>query len=139
MHRNHLVEYYPKEETLTPMIEEFLPMDRRHDYCYEKFVEQRIQKLNYPEQFDMEDSLLSQFLLNLFVQLRLQQKRVSNTGSDSGVTSPHVLSTAIPTTPDNFQPRLKPSISRMNPPSELLTPIQQFIKNNPKSKNKELK
>ena len=28
---NHLVEYYPKEETLPPMINEDVPMDRRHD------------------------------------------------------------------------------------------------------------
>ena len=28
-HRNHLVEYYPKEETLPPLIEEHVPMDRR--------------------------------------------------------------------------------------------------------------
>ena len=25
VHRNHLVEYYPKEEILTPMMEEFAP------------------------------------------------------------------------------------------------------------------
>ena len=31
IHRNHLVEYYPKKEILPPMIEEYVPMDRR--YC----------------------------------------------------------------------------------------------------------
>ena len=30
VHRNHLVEYYPKEETLAPMIEKYIPMDQRH-------------------------------------------------------------------------------------------------------------
>ena len=29
VHRNHLVEHYPKGETLPPMIEEYVPMDRR--------------------------------------------------------------------------------------------------------------
>ena len=43
MHRNHLVEYYPKEETLPPMIEEYVPMDRRHDDFFERFKEQRYQ------------------------------------------------------------------------------------------------
>ena len=57
VHRNHLVEYYPKEETLPPMIEEYLPMDRRHDDFYEKLMEKRIQKINNPEQSGMEDSL----------------------------------------------------------------------------------
>ena len=31
VNRNHLVEYYPKVETLPPMIAENVPMDRRHD------------------------------------------------------------------------------------------------------------
>ena len=31
VHRNHVIEYYPKEETLPPMIEEYVPMDRHHD------------------------------------------------------------------------------------------------------------
>ena len=42
VHRNHLVEYYPKEETLPPMREEDVPMNRRHDNFYEKFMEKRI-------------------------------------------------------------------------------------------------
>ena len=31
VHRNHLVEYYPKEETLPPMIENYVPLDRCND------------------------------------------------------------------------------------------------------------
>ena len=69
----------------------------------------------------------------------LPQERVSNTSSDSGVNSPHVLSPAMPKTPDNSQPHIIPSISRMNPPSGPLTPIQQFIDNSCKSKTKERK
>ena len=57
VHRNHLVEYYPKEETLPPMIAEYVPMDQRPDDFYERFMEQRIQKINNPEQSSMEDSL----------------------------------------------------------------------------------
>ena len=69
----------------------------------------------------------------------LPQKRVSNTSSDSGVNSPHVLSPAMQMTPDNSQPHLIPSTLRMNPPSGPLTPIQQFINNSLKSKNREPK
>ena len=58
----------------------------------------------------------------------LLQNRVSNTSSDSGVNSPHVLSPAMPKTPDNSQPNPIPSTAPMNPPSVPLTPIQQFIK-----------
>ena len=39
------------------MIEEFVPMDRRPDDFYERFMEQPIQKINNPEHSDMEDSL----------------------------------------------------------------------------------
>ena len=41
------------------MMEEFVPMDRRHNDIYERFMEQRIQKINNPEQSGMEDSLPS--------------------------------------------------------------------------------
>ena len=57
VHLNHLVEYYPKEETLPPMIEEYVPMDRRHDDFYERFMEQRFQKINSPGQSSMENFL----------------------------------------------------------------------------------
>ena len=45
----------------------------------------------------------------------------------------------MPIAPDNFQPHLIPSTSRINPPSGPLTPIQQFINDNRKLKNKEPK
>ena len=32
-------------------------MDKRHDDLYERFMEQRIQKMNNPEQSGMDDSL----------------------------------------------------------------------------------
>ena len=57
VHRNHLVEYYPKEEFLPPTIENYVPMGRRPDDVNERFMEQRIQKINNPGQSGMEDSL----------------------------------------------------------------------------------
>ena len=128
VHRNYLVEYYPKEETLPPKIDEYVPMDRRPDAFYETFMEQRIQKINNPGQSGMEDSLPFPFEPFRTVPVTLPQKRVSNTSSDSGVNSLHVLSPAMPITPCISQSYLVPSTSRMNPPSRSLTPIQQFIK-----------
>ena len=137
VHRNHLVEYYPKEETLPPMIEENVPMGRRPDDFYERFMEQRIQKTNNPGQSGMEESLPFPIELLPSAPVRIPQNQVSNTSSDSGVNSPHALSPAMPLTPDNSQPHLIPSTSRMNPPSGPLTPIQQFINNSRKPKNTE--
>ena len=57
VHQNHLVDYYPEDETLPAMIEEYVPMDRRHDDLFERCMEQQNQKLNHFEQPSMEDSL----------------------------------------------------------------------------------
>ena len=137
VHRNHLVEYYPKEETIPPMLEEYVPMHRPNDDFCEKFMEQRIQKLNNSEQSGMADSL--PFLIEPLrkAPVKIPQKPVSNTSSDSGVNSPHVLSPAMPIMPNNSQPYLKPSTSRMNPPSGPLTSFKQFVRNSRKPKNKE--
>ena len=136
VHRNHLVEYYPKEETLLPMIEKYVPMDRRHDDFYERFMEQRLQKINNPRQANTEDSLPFPIEPLRAAPVTLPQKRVSNTSSDSGVSSPQVLSPAMPITPDKSQSYLIPSTSRINPPSEPLAPIQQFTNNSRNSKTK---
>ena len=57
MNRNHLVQYNTKEEILSPMIEENVRMDKRHNDFYERFMEQRIQKINNPGQSSMKASL----------------------------------------------------------------------------------
>ena len=120
-------------------MEEYVPMDRRHDDFYEKFMEQRIQKMNNPELSGMEDSLPFPIEPLGTAPVTLPQKRVSNTSSDSGVNFFHVLSPAMPKAPDNSQHYPPPSTSRMNPPTRPLTPIQQFFNNSRKSKNKEPK
>ena len=139
VHRNHLVEYYPKEETLRPMIAEYVHMDRHPDDFYERFMEQRIQKIYNPGQSGMEESLPFPIEPLRTAPVSFLSKLVSNTSSDSGVNSPHVLSPTMPITPVNSHPPLKPSTSRMNPQSGPLTQIQQFINNSRKSKNKEPK
>ena len=139
IHRNHLVEYFPKEETLPPMIEEYVPMDRHHDEFYERFMEQRFQKINNPEQSGTEDSLPFPIEPLRSAPVTLLQKRFSNTSNVSGVNSPQVLSPAMPVTPDNAQSYLMPSTSRMPPPSGPLTPIQHFITNSRRSKPREAK
>ena len=85
------------------MIEEYVPTDRRHDGFYERFMEQRIQKLNNFEQLSMEDSLPFPIEHLQTASATLPQKRVSNTSSESGVNSPHVLSTAMAITRDDSQ------------------------------------
>ena len=91
------------------MIEEYVSMDRWHHDFYERFMEQRIQKLDNCEQPGMEDSLPFPFEPLRVAPVTLPQERVSNTPSDSGVNSPHFLSPAMPVTPDISQPYLVPA------------------------------
>ena len=121
------------------MIEEYVPMDRRHDDFYERFMEQRIQKLNNPEQSGMEDPFPFPIESLRTAQVTLPQKRVSITSIDSGVNSPHILSPAKLITPDNSQPYPTPSTSRMTPHTVPIRHLQQFFNNNRKSKNEEPK
>ena len=118
------------------MIEKYVPTDRRHDDFYERFMEQRLQRINNPRQVNTEDSLPFPIEHLRAAPVTLPQKRVSNTSSDSGVNSPQVPSPAMPITPDNSQSYLTPSTSRTNPPSGPLTPIQQFTHNSRNSKTK---
>ena len=107
VHRNRSINYYPKEETLPPMIEEFLPMRRSHDDFYERFMVQRIQWLKNPEQPIMEDSLPCPNEALRAVPTSIPKKRISNTSCHSGVNSPRALSPAMPVTPvtsHNSQP-----------------------------------
>ena len=139
VNRIHLVEYYPKEETLLPMIDEYVPIDRRPDDFCARFMEKRFHKVNNPGPYGMENSLPFPIGPLRTAPVTLPQKRVSNTSNNSGANSPHVLSPSMPLTTDNWQPYLVPSTSRMNAPSGPLTPIQQFIDVSLKSKNKEPK
>ena len=94
-----------------------MPMDRRHDDFYERFMEQRFKKINNPEPSSMEDTVPFPIEPLRTAPVPLPQKRVSNTSSDSGINSPHILSPALPMTPENSQPQLIPSTSRITPPS----------------------
>ena len=121
------------------MIEEYVPTDGRHDNFHESFMEQRTQNSNNSEQPGMDDYLPFRIEPLRTAPVTLSQKRVSNTSSDSGVISAHVLSPAMPKTPDNSQSYLVPSTSRTNPPNGPLTATQQYVNNSRKSKAKEPK
>ena len=56
LYRNHWVRYIYREESLPPMNENCIPMDRRHDDLSKLIVEQRILMSKNPEQPGMEDS-----------------------------------------------------------------------------------
>ena len=142
VHRNHLVEYYPKEESLPSMIEEYVPHDQRPDDFYERFLEQRIGKLNNFTEPLSADPIQFPIRPLPTAPVAASHKRDSFTSSDSGVGSPHVLSPTLPFAPEHLPQHPQeteteqPSTSTSTRP---LTPIQQFLWNSRRSKAREPK
>ena len=142
VHRNHLVEYHPKEESLPSMIEEYVPHDQRHDDFYERFLEQRIGKLNSFTVPPAEDTIPFPIRPLPTAPAVASHKRHSITSSDSGVSSPHLFSPTLPITPEQLpQHRQETEIEQpsTSAPTRPLTPIQQFLWNSRKSKAREPK
>ena len=102
VHRNHLVEYYPKKESLPAMIEEYVPHDQRHDDFYERFLEQRIGKLNSFTDQLAADPIPFPIRPLPKAPVVASHKRDSVTSSDSGVGSPRVFSRTLPNTPEHL-------------------------------------
>ena len=130
VHRNHLVEYYPKEESLPPMTKEFVPSDTHRDDFYERFMEQPVQKLKDPKESVTDDSIPFPIVPLSLAPTVLLPKRFSNTSDDSGFNSSPPFSAIIPPQPINHSlrsPTLNPSTSHIItspiPPSQPLTPI----------------
>ena len=144
VHRNHLVEYFPKEESLPAMIEEHIPSDKRHDDFYERFMERRIQKLNDPNPVVRNDSIPFPIALLPSSTTAVTTKRISKTSVDSGVNSPLILSPSQPSANVDASQRTPtpiPSTFRPMPASHFfnrpLTPIQQIINNSRPSRNRD--
>ena len=92
VHCNILVEYYPKEESLPAMIEQYAPHDQRNDVkFFERFLEQRIGKLNGLTEPLTEEPSPFPIRPLLSAPAIFSHKRESVTGSDSGVGSPQVF------------------------------------------------
>ena len=68
---------------------------------FERFMEQRIQKLNNSEQSGMEDTLPFPIEPSRVAPTILPRKRVKKISKDSGVNCPLAQSPAMPGTPDN--------------------------------------
>ena len=137
VHRNHLVEYYPKEGSLPAMIEEFVPSDHQNDNFYKRFMEQRTRDLNNPNIITEEhDSFPFPIEPLRSMSSTNQPKRSSLHSNDSGITSPLassrilVLSPAIPTGTSTAHPYSSQAVQSPHLPlREPLSPIQHFIRN----------
>ena len=125
------------------MIEEYIPHDQRHDDFYERFLQQRIGKLNNFTASPAEDTIPFPIRPLPTFPVVTSHKRDSFTSSDSGVGSPRVFSPTLPISPEQQQPphsqeteNEQPSTSASTRP---FTPIQQFLRNSRKSKAREPK
>ena len=137
VHRNHLVEYCPKEGSLPATIEEYVPSDQQNDNFLERFMEESTRDLNNPSTTDEHDSFPFPIEPLRPLPSTSKPKRSSMHSNDCGITSPFassctpVLSPAIPTEtstphPSSFQQAKTAQLS----PRETLSPIQHLIRNN---------
>ena len=88
VHRNHLVEYYPKEGSLPTMIAEYVPSNYPTDNFYERFMEQRTRDLNNPSTTEEHDCLPFPIEPLRPISPTNNPKRPSLNSNDSGITSP---------------------------------------------------
>ena len=142
--QNQLVEYFPKEESLPAMIEEYNPSDKRHDDICERFMERRIQKLNHHHPVVRSDSIPFPITPLSPATTAISTKRISNTSVDSGVNSPPPVSPSQTSANVDFSQRTPPPIlSNFRPmtashsSARPLTPIQQIIHNGRPSRNRD--
>ena len=140
VHRNHLVKYYPKEESLPALIKEYVPHDQRHDDFFERLLEQRIGKLNSFTKPIADDPIPFPILPLPTAPAVTTHKRDSVTSSHSGVGSPHVFSPTLPITPEQLAHHPQETETEQpstSAPTRPLTPIQHFLSNSRKSKARE--
>ena len=136
VHRNHLVEYYPKEGSLPAMIEEYVPSDHQNDNFYERFMEQRTRGLTNPSITEEHGSFPFPIEPLRSISSTNQPKRSSMHSNDSGITSPlassrtPVLSPTIPAATSTPHPSSSQQAQTAQlSPRENTSPIQQFIRN----------
>ena len=99
VHRNHLVEYYPKEGSLPAMIEEYVPSDHRKDNFYERFMEQRTRDLNNPSTTEEHDSFPFPIEPLRSIPSKSKPKRSSMQSNNSRITSPFASSRTLVLSP----------------------------------------
>ena len=136
VHRNHHVEYYPKEGSLPAMIEKYEPSDYQNDNFYERFMEQRTRDLKNPSTTDEHDSFPFPIEPLRSISSTNKPKRSSMHSNSSGIASPFassrtpVLSPAIPMETSTPHPSSSQHAQTAQlSPREHLSPIQQFIRN----------
>ena len=119
------------------MIEEYIPHDQRHDDFYERFLEQRIGKLNSFTAPHAEDTIPFPIRPLPTSPVVTSYKRDSFTSSDSGVGSPLVFSPTLPITPEQLPQHRQETESEQpstSAPTRQLNPIEHFLTNSRKSK-----
>ena len=140
VHRNHLVENYPKEESLPAMIEEYVPHDQRHDDFYEGFLEQRLGKLNNFTVPPADDTISFPIRSLPKAPVVALHTGDSITSSDSGVGLPHVFSRTLPITPEQLSQHPQETKTEQPPASAPTRPVismQQFLQNSRRPKARE--
>ena len=125
------------------MIEKYVPHDQSHDDFCERFLQQRIGKLNsFPGPL-ADDSITFPIQPTPTVPATKSQKPDSVTSRDSRVGLPQVFSPTLPITPEHLLQHSEKKTKNEQPSTSFATrplaPIQQFLRNSCRSKAKKPK
>ena len=124
------------------MIEQYVPHDQQHDDFYERFLQQRIGKLNSFTEPLAADLIPVPIRPLLTAPVVASHKRDSITSGGSGVGSSHVFSPTLPITPEQLPQHPQETETEQpsnSAPTRPFTPIKQFLRNSRKSKTREPK
>ena len=105
LHRNHMKEYYPEEESSIPMIEEYVFSDTHRDNFYERLMERRVQKIKWSKDQVIDDSIPFPIVPLHSAPTVLPTKRFNNTSDDPGINSSSTFSPTMSSNPFSHSPR----------------------------------
>ena len=113
-HRNHLIEFFPKEERLPPLITNYAPITKDSDF-YKLLVQSQINDYNSNQQrcsLDVMPFVISPLQENTNIQEIIKRYATLPPNADSGIQSP-----STPTNDDqNYQNLTVPALPPLQTP-----------------------
>ena len=121
-HRYHLIEYFPKEEKLPPLITNYVPPITKDSDFYKHLVQSQINDYNSNQQncsLDIMPFIISPLQENTNVQEMCKNHATLSPNADSGIQSP-----STPTNDDhNYQNLTISSLPTLQTPILPMTPM----------------
>ena len=129
-HRNHLIEYFPKEERLPPLIAKYAPIETDSDF-YKHLVKTQIDKYNNGEErhsLDMMPFIITPLQNDPPIQNQKENIEFSPK-ADSGIQSPESTTLQSPQAISNYENRMLFPLPELQTPILPMTPMPRRTPN----------